>query len=184
MLSPQNYRLARRSKLLTPMPFDNQQLYIHLMCAFLACICYCSGVSRFWRTSASEDWACTACSSPEMTFLGMSTEAVTAPSQACSIQEADSLASLGWWEHRAARFSEASSSPCGTLPVLKKTFSQLSLLAHHGMHDLPAPPSGRIWGLILAVATRVVDLLREVMIMIEKARTRDVQNQDLEIGES
>lgn len=60
-----------------------------------------------------------------MTSLGMSTEAVTAPSQACSMQDADSLASLCSWEHLAAKFSDDSSSPC------RATATFLSHLTSH-----------------------------------------------------
>ena len=63
-------------------------------------------------TSASDDSAWMACTRPKMTSWGMSTEAVTAPSQARSMQEAASRASFGSWEHRAARFRDDSSSPC------------------------------------------------------------------------
>ena len=56
-----------------------------------------------------------------MTSLGMSTEAVTAPSQACSMQDADSLASLGSWEHLAAKFKDDSSSPCRATATSEST---------------------------------------------------------------
>ena len=70
-----------------------------------------------------------------MTSLGMSTEAVTAPSHACSIQEADSLASFASWEHRAARFSEANSSPCGVKFALRAS-PYTPTIARHQVQQL------------------------------------------------